>query len=121
MRAVGASTGKVLQVVLIEGVLIAALSWAVALVVSVPATVLVETITGNIFTQAPLATSFSGLGIGLWLAIVVVLATKGIILTIAGGFLIVVILSSGGAILPHILGPIILAASGIRLLASQTG
>lgn len=80
MRAVGASTGTVLQVVLVEGVLIAVLSWAVALVVSVPATVLVETITGQIFFQAPLVTTFSGLGAGLWLAIVVVLAS------IAGAF-----------------------------------
>jgi putative ABC transport system permease protein len=80
MRAVGASTGTVLQVVLVEGVLIAVLSWAVALVLSVPATVLVETITGQIFFQAPLVTTFSGLGAGLWLAIVVVLAS------IAGAF-----------------------------------
>lgn len=74
MRAVGASTGQVLHVVIVEGVLIAALSWVAALAISVPATVLVESITGNMFTQAPLVTSFSALGIGLWLAIVVLLA-----------------------------------------------
>ena len=75
MRAVGASTGKVLQVVLVEGVLIATLSWAVALVLSIPATVLIETITGQIFFQVPLVTTFSGLGVWLWLGIVVVLAS----------------------------------------------
>ncbi|MCL1692946.1 MAG: FtsX-like permease family protein [Actinomycetia bacterium] len=75
MRAVGASTAKVLQVVTVEGVLIAVLSWVVALVLSVPATVLVETVTGNIFIQTPLVTSFSGIGAAIWLVVVVLLAS----------------------------------------------
>lgn len=74
MRAVGASTAKVLQVVTVEGVLIAALSWVVAIALSIPATLLVERTTGNLFTQAPLPVSFSTFGIGLWLVIVAVLA-----------------------------------------------
>ncbi|GMQ93698.1 MAG: FtsX-like permease family protein [Acidimicrobiia bacterium] len=74
IRAVGASTGTVLQVVIAEGILIAILSWVVAIAVSIPATILVETITGIMFTQAPLVTSFSILGIFLWLMIVTVLA-----------------------------------------------
>lgn len=74
MRAVGATTGRVLRVVITEGSLIAALSWVVAVVLSVPVTVLVETMTGNMFTQAPLITSFSALGVVLWLAIVLMLA-----------------------------------------------
>lgn len=75
MRAVGAGTAKVLQVVTVEGILIAVLSWIVAVGLSIPATYAVENITGNLFTQAPLPVSFSRVGIGLWLAIVVVLAT----------------------------------------------
>lgn len=75
MRAVGASTGKVLQVVIVEGVVIAALSWVVAIALSIPATLAVENITGNLFIQAPLETSFSTLGMGIWLAVVVILAT----------------------------------------------
>ncbi|MDP6666184.1 MAG: FtsX-like permease family protein [Dehalococcoidia bacterium] len=74
MRAVGASTGKVLQVVLVESAVIAVLSWVVAVVLSVPATLLVESITGQMFFQAPLATSFSAPGVWIWLAIVTVLA-----------------------------------------------
>jgi len=75
MRAVGASTGKVLQVVLVEGALIAVLSWVLALILSVPATVLVEAVTGNIFMQAPLVVSFSGIGVVIWLGVVIVLAS----------------------------------------------
>ncbi len=74
MRAVGATTAKVLQVVTVEAVLIATLGWIVSVFLSIPATLVVENITGNLFTQAPLPTSFSALGVGLWLAIVVGLA-----------------------------------------------
>ncbi|MCP3934436.1 MAG: FtsX-like permease family protein, partial [Actinomycetia bacterium] len=74
MRAVGATTAKVLQVVTVEAVLIATLGWIVSVFLSIPATLVVENITGNLFTQAPLPTSFSTLGVGLWLAIVVGLA-----------------------------------------------
>ncbi len=74
MRAVGASTGDVLRVVVVEGVVIAALSWLVAFVLSIPATAVVARITGDLFLQSPLTTSFSTLGIGLWLVIVVALA-----------------------------------------------
>ena len=74
MRAVGAGTGNVLRVVIVEGVAIAALSWLAALVLSIPATVIVARITGDLFLQTPLTTSFSGVGIGLWLLVVVALA-----------------------------------------------
>ncbi len=74
MRAVGASTGNVLRLVVVEGVAIAALSWLVSLALSIPATVAVARITGDLFLQTPLTTSFSATGIGLWLLIVVALA-----------------------------------------------
>lgn len=74
MRAVGASTGAVIRVVVSEGVFVGILSWLAAAVISVPATLLVETATGNIFLKAPLVTSFSLLGVGIWLAIVVAVA-----------------------------------------------
>ncbi len=74
MRAVGATNKRVLQVLIVEGVVIAALSWLLAIALSIPATVLVQDITGNLFLEAPLPTSFSLLGIGVWLAIAVALA-----------------------------------------------
>ncbi len=40
----------------------------------------------------------------------------GTILVIAAGVLIVVLLTSGGPILPHIIGPITLAVIGVILL-----
>jgi hypothetical protein len=42
--------------------------------------------------------------------------TVGVILTIIGGLVIVILLSYGGAILPHIVGPITIAAIGIVLV-----
>jgi len=74
MRAVGASTGNVLRVVIVEGAVIAVLSWLVAFVLSIPATVVVANITGNLFLRTPLSTSFSVVGVALWLLIVVALA-----------------------------------------------
>ncbi|MDX2467427.1 MAG: FtsX-like permease family protein, partial [Acidimicrobiia bacterium] len=74
MRAVGASNSTVLQVVLLEGLFLAFLSWLSAVLLSVPATLVVETITGQMFAQAPLDPSFSAAGIVGWLAIVTVLA-----------------------------------------------
>ncbi len=74
MRALGAGTAKVLQVVTVEGVLMAVFSWILAVGLSIPATLVVENITGNLFTRAPLPVTFSGLGIGLWLVIVVTIA-----------------------------------------------
>ncbi|NOX31816.1 MAG: ABC transporter permease [Actinobacteria bacterium] len=74
MRAVGASTRDVLWVVVVEGMAIAALSWLVALVLSIPASVVVAGVTGDLFLQTPLSVSFSVTGVGLWFVIVVALA-----------------------------------------------
>lgn len=74
MRAVGATDRRVLQVVIIEGAVIAGLSWLVAAGLSIPATLLVQDVTGNLFLEAPLPTSFSALGVGIWLILASVLA-----------------------------------------------
>ena len=74
MRATGATTARVIQVVVVEGIVIAVLSWVVAVVISIPATLVVENVTGQMFIETPLIASFSALGIGLWLAIVIVLS-----------------------------------------------
>lgn len=74
MRAVGAPTSTVLRVVVVEGITIAVLSWVVALVLSVPASAVVQNVAGQMFLQAPLSLSFSPIGMAAWLALVVVLA-----------------------------------------------
>ncbi len=74
MRAIGATSMKILQIVLIEGVFIGVLSWLVAVPLSIPLTGLVGNTSGQIFIQAPLTTVYSPLGIGIWFGLVVVIA-----------------------------------------------
>lgn len=74
MRAVGATSMKVLQVVLGEGFFIGLLSWALAILLSLPLTTLVSNISGETFIEAPLVIAYSWSGISLWLGIVVLLA-----------------------------------------------
>jgi hypothetical protein len=44
-------------------------SWIVALVLSVPVTLAVESMVGQIFVQTPLERGFSPAGMGIWLVI----------------------------------------------------
>ncbi len=74
MRAVGATRMKVLQVVMGEGIFIGALSWLLAVVLSVPLTRLVGNISGDIFIETPLTIAYSPPGIGLWLGLVIILS-----------------------------------------------
>jgi len=78
MRAVGAGTWTVLQVVLTEGLLIGALSWTVALALSLPLTLLVGNTVGGLLIQTPLELALSPLGVALWLAIVTLVAAVAI-------------------------------------------
>ncbi|MCP3935531.1 MAG: ABC transporter permease [Actinomycetia bacterium] len=74
MRATGATTGAVIRVVTTEGIFLGVLSWLAAIALSVPATATIETITGNIFLNAPLVTTYSPIGPAIWLAIVIAVA-----------------------------------------------
>lgn len=73
MRAVGAKSMKVLQIILGEGIFIGLLSWLLAILLSLPLTSLIGNITGNLFIEAPLVIAYSSSGIGIWLGIVLVL------------------------------------------------
>lgn len=75
MRAVGAGTWTVLQVVLVEGLLIGLLSWLVALALSVPLTLLVGNAIGDLMIQTPLELALSPAGVAIWLAIVSLIST----------------------------------------------
>ena len=75
MRAVGAGTWAVLQVVLVEGLLIGVLSWLVALALSVPLTLLVGNVVGDLLIQTPLELTLSPAGVAIWLAVVSFVAT----------------------------------------------
>ncbi len=74
LRAVGASNGAVLRIVLAEGVLIGAISWAIGAVLALPLSLLMSDAVGEALMQMPLDFVFSLPGLLIWLIIVVALA-----------------------------------------------
>ncbi len=74
MRAIGASDGSVLQIVLIEGLLIGLISWVIGAMLAFPAGALLANTVGLVLFQSALPYVFSGGGVATWLGIVVVLA-----------------------------------------------
>lgn len=67
MRAIGASNGTLLQVVVVEGMLIGLLSWAVAVLIALPLSKLLSDAVGQAFIQMPLSYRFSAGGVLIWL------------------------------------------------------
>ncbi len=74
MRAIGATDGAVLRIVIIEGVLIGMLSWFIGALLALPVSKLMNDGVGAAFQATGLSFTFSTLGVLLWLCIVVVLA-----------------------------------------------
>ncbi len=74
IRALGAPGGLVRQIVVIEGVLVAGLSWALGTLLAIPLSKIVGHAVGHTFFSAPLEYTFSLPGVLLWLLIVVGLA-----------------------------------------------
>ncbi len=75
LRAIGASNGAVLQVVIIEGVFIGLLSWIIAVLLSIPLGQPIAAGVGQATLNAPLSYTVSTSGMLLWLVLVVVIAT----------------------------------------------
>jgi putative ABC transport system permease protein len=74
MRAIGASTRSVMQIIVVEGLLIGLISWLQSTLLSLPLAKLLSDAVGNAFVDAPLSFGFSVAAIALWLAIVSFLA-----------------------------------------------
>jgi putative ABC transport system permease protein len=74
MRAIGAPTRAILQLVIVEGMLIGFLSWACGTVLALPLGKLMSDAVGVSFLRAPLSYTFSLQGALLWLGAVLVLA-----------------------------------------------
>jgi len=74
MRAIGASDGAVLQVVLIEGLVIGWMSWLIGAVAALPISKLLADAVGYAFFRASPSYRFSLAGTLLWLVVVLVLA-----------------------------------------------
>ncbi|MCA9874325.1 MAG: FtsX-like permease family protein, partial [Anaerolineales bacterium] len=74
MRAVGASDGAVLRVILVEGILMALISWLLAIFLAIPAGKLLSSVVGNHIVNGQLSYVYSVPGALLWLALVLVVA-----------------------------------------------
>ncbi|MFN2142795.1 MAG: FtsX-like permease family protein [Candidatus Promineifilaceae bacterium] len=74
MRAIGASDGAVLRIVLLEGVIIGLLSWVIGGLIALPASKLLTDAVGNALLQAPPSYVFADTGALIWLVIVLILA-----------------------------------------------
>ncbi len=74
MRAIGATTASILQIFVIEGVIIGALSWLGGLVASFPISYLMSVRIGMIFAKQPLTYIYDGRGPVFWLLIVMAVA-----------------------------------------------
>lgn len=75
LRAIGASTPAILRIVIVEGLLIGLISWLLGAALAVPLGQALSQIVGVSILQIGLSYTFSVLALGLWLAIVLILAT----------------------------------------------
>jgi putative ABC transport system permease protein len=67
MRAIGASNGAIMRIVLVEGMLIGLISWALAIGLSVPTTSALNVGVGTAVLTMPMDFSFSLGGLIIWL------------------------------------------------------
>jgi putative ABC transport system permease protein len=74
LGAIGAGPQTISLNIVFEGVLMAVLSWCMALVVAVPVTILLDMVTGQIFIKSSLDFFMSPRAAALWLVLVIILA-----------------------------------------------
>jgi putative ABC transport system permease protein len=74
MRAIGASSQALLGIVVIEGLIIGALSWVAGVILALPLSKLLSDAVGVGFIQAELSYRFSTGGALLWLAVMLLIA-----------------------------------------------
>lgn len=72
LRAIGARHGSILAMIQVEGLTIALLSWVLAIPLSIPMSVLLGKAFGRIMLQVPVIYLPNAMGVGVWLAVVVV-------------------------------------------------
>jgi putative ABC transport system permease protein len=72
MRAIGARSGTILRGIITEGVLIGLMSWLIAVGISIPPSLIVDNLLGNLFSRIPLTLILSPVALAAWLLIVVV-------------------------------------------------
>lgn len=75
MRAIGASDRAIRGIVIAEGMVIGLLSWAIGAALALPISRLLADAVGQSFLRRTLDFEYSLLGVGLWLVVVLVVAT----------------------------------------------
>ncbi|MEM7030276.1 MAG: FtsX-like permease family protein [Chloroflexota bacterium] len=74
MRAIGASDGAVLRIVLVEGMIIGFISWCVGAALAFPISRVLSDQLGIAFLENPLKYTYSLVGLSIWLSIAVFLS-----------------------------------------------
>ena len=74
MRAVGASNGSILKIILFEGMFIGAISWLIGASIALPISKVMSDAVGTLFISSELNYTFSVQGTTVWLILIVVLA-----------------------------------------------
>jgi putative ABC transport system permease protein len=72
MRAIGAKSRAILGNVISEGLFIGLMSWAIAIVLSLPLSLIVDALIGNLAFRSPLPLILSPVAVFAWLMIIVV-------------------------------------------------
>ena len=76
MRAIGASNGAILGIVMVEGILIGMVSWLIGALIALPLSRLLAEAVGQVFLKSSPSYVFSITGALLWLGTVIVLAAS---------------------------------------------
>jgi putative ABC transport system permease protein len=74
MRVVGAGDGMVIRIVIVEGLLIALLSWLMAIILAWPVGVMMSQVIGRELVNGPLSYQYSAAGMVIWLILVLLTA-----------------------------------------------
>ena len=74
MRAIGATDFEIVRMVLVEGVLIGIISFALSIILAIPFTYLLSTIVSYATFETPIAVVFTPTGYIIWLGLVLVLS-----------------------------------------------
>jgi putative ABC transport system permease protein len=74
MRAVGAADGMVIRIVIVEGLLMAILSWIAAVVLAWPVGLTLGQMVGRELVNGPLSYVYSVAGLAIWLLLVLSIA-----------------------------------------------
>ena len=74
MRAIGASDGSIRQIVIVEGILIGLISWAIGALMAWPISRLLSDAVGEAFLRRALKFGFSFEGVVIWLGAILVIA-----------------------------------------------